>query len=86
MPAANPQPFLQRTAIPPNSTKTVLDAWNGYHSVPLQDLTNTLRDRIKEKKGTRNPAAANNNQESKERKKKTPDQNTIAKTRTTGRN
>ena len=50
------------------------------------NLTNTLLDRIEETKQTRNPAVANNNQESKERQKKTPDQNTIAKTRTTGRN
>ena len=50
------------------------------------DLTNKLLNRIEEKKRTRNPAVANNNQESKERQKKTPDQNTIAKTRTTGRN
>ena len=24
-------------AVPLNSTKTVLDAWNGYHSVPLRE-------------------------------------------------
>ena len=81
-----PKPFLQCMAMPPNSTKAVLDAWNGYHSVPLRELTNTLRDRIEEKKRTRNPAVANNNKESKEWQKKTSDQTTIAKTCTTGRN
>ena len=30
-------PFLQCMAVPPNTTKTVLDAWNGYHSVQLQE-------------------------------------------------
>ena len=30
-------PFHQARSIPPNTKKTVLDAWNGYHSVPLHD-------------------------------------------------
>ena len=30
-------PFLQCMAVPPNSMKTVLDAWNGYHSVQLRE-------------------------------------------------
>ena len=29
-------PFHQARAIPSNTIKTVLDAWNGYHSVPLR--------------------------------------------------
>ena len=29
------QPFQQARAIPPDTWKTVTDAWNGYHSVPL---------------------------------------------------
>ena len=35
-------------AVPPNSTKTVLDAWNGYHSMPLEEnlhLTTFLTQR-----------------------------------------
>ena len=28
-------PFLQARSVPPNTIKTVTDAWNGYHSVPL---------------------------------------------------
>ena len=28
-------PLLQYQSVPPNSSKTVLDAWNGYHSVLL---------------------------------------------------
>ena len=27
-------PFHQARLIPPNTKKTVLDAWNGYHSIP----------------------------------------------------
>ena len=30
-------PFHQATAIPANTVKTVLDAWNGYHSVSLEE-------------------------------------------------
>ena len=30
-------PLLQCQSVPPNSTKTVLDVWNGYHSVPLRE-------------------------------------------------
>ena len=30
-------PFLQCMVVPPNSKKTVLDAWNGYHSVQLRE-------------------------------------------------
>lgn len=30
-----PSPFHQARSIPPGVKKTVLDAWNGYHSVPL---------------------------------------------------
>ena len=30
-------PFHQVTLIPPNSKKSVCDAWNGYHSVPIQE-------------------------------------------------
>ena len=28
-------PFLQARAVPRNMRKTVFDAWNGYHSVPI---------------------------------------------------
>ena len=28
-------PFHQASAVPPNTRRSVLDAWNGYHSVPL---------------------------------------------------
>ena len=41
-------PFLQYMAVPLNSTKTVLDAWNGYHSMPLEEnlhLTTFLTQR-----------------------------------------
>ena len=34
-------PFLQCMAVPPNSTKTILDAWNGYLLVPLWEETDT---------------------------------------------
>ena len=30
-----PYPFNQASVIPANTRKTVLDAWNGYHSLPL---------------------------------------------------
>lgn len=30
-----PSPFHQARSVPGNTYKTVLDAWNGYHSVPL---------------------------------------------------
>ena len=30
-------PFLQARSIPKNTLKTVFDAWNGYHSVPLDE-------------------------------------------------
>ena len=30
-------PFLQCMAMHRNSTKTILDAWNGYHLGPLQE-------------------------------------------------
>ena len=30
-----PSPFNQANVVPPRKTKTVLDAWNGYHSLPL---------------------------------------------------
>ena len=30
-----PSPFNKVNTIPPNTRKTVLDAWNGYHSLPL---------------------------------------------------
>ena len=29
-------PYLQATSIPANTYKTVLDAWHGYHSVPIE--------------------------------------------------
>lgn len=32
-----PSPFNQVSVVPPHTKKTVLDAWNGYHSVPLSD-------------------------------------------------
>ena len=35
-------PFKQVRAIPENTKKTVLDAWNGYHSVPLDPRTGIL--------------------------------------------
>ena len=31
-----PSPFLQARSVPNNTIKTVLDAWNGYHSVPIR--------------------------------------------------
>ena len=30
-----PSPFNQASVVPPHTKKTVLDAWNGYHSLPL---------------------------------------------------
>ncbi|XP_072168844.1 uncharacterized protein [Diadema setosum] len=30
-----PSPFIQARSVPHGKKKTVLDAWNGYHSVPL---------------------------------------------------
>ena len=30
-------PFHQARSVPPGTIKTVFDAWNGYHSVPLRD-------------------------------------------------
>ena len=30
-----PSPWNQVSSIPSNKRKTVLDAWNGYHSIPL---------------------------------------------------
>ena len=30
-------PFHQVRTIPPNTRKTVFDAWNGYHSIPLRE-------------------------------------------------
>lgn len=30
-----PSPFNQASVVPPNTKKTVLDAWNGYHSLAL---------------------------------------------------
>ena len=30
-----PSPFNQASVVPPDTKKTVLDAWNGYHSLPL---------------------------------------------------
>ena len=30
-----PSPFNQVSTVPPHTTKTVLDAWNSYHSLPL---------------------------------------------------
>ena len=30
-------PFHQAKSIPPGTFKTVLDAWNGYHSVPIRE-------------------------------------------------
>ena len=30
-------PFHQATAVPPNTVRTTMDAWNGYHSVPLKE-------------------------------------------------
>ena len=32
-----PSPFNQVSRVPPHKKKTLLDAWNGYHSVPLSD-------------------------------------------------
>ncbi|KAL8583505.1 hypothetical protein ACOMHN_056315 [Nucella lapillus] len=32
-----PSPFHQARAVPHNKKKTVLDAWNGYHSVPIRE-------------------------------------------------
>ena len=32
-----PSPFHQARAVPRNTRKTILDAWNGYHSVPLRE-------------------------------------------------
>ena len=37
-----PSPFNQASAIPRNSKKTVVDAWNGYHSLPLDDESKDL--------------------------------------------
>ena len=32
-----PSPFHQARSVPSNKKKTVLDAWNGYHSVPIRE-------------------------------------------------
>ena len=32
-----PSPFHQASVIPPNTVKTTLDAWNGYHSLSLSE-------------------------------------------------
>ena len=32
-----PSPFHQARAVPRNTRKTILNAWNGYHSVPLRE-------------------------------------------------
>ncbi len=32
-------PFNQASTVPPNTKKTVLDAWNGYHSLPLDPIS-----------------------------------------------
>ena len=32
-----PSPFHQARAVPRNTRKTIFDAWNGYHSVPLRE-------------------------------------------------
>ena len=32
-----PSPFHQARSVPCNKKKTVLDAWNGYHSVPIRE-------------------------------------------------
>lgn len=32
-----PSPFHQASMVPPHTKKTVLDAWNGYHSLPLSE-------------------------------------------------
>ena len=34
---ATESPFQQASAIPKNTYKTVLDCWNGYHSIPLEE-------------------------------------------------
>ncbi|MCP3869657.1 MAG: hypothetical protein GY703_16510 [Gammaproteobacteria bacterium] len=34
-----PSPFKQASTVPPNTKKTVLDAWNGYHALPLSPST-----------------------------------------------
>ena len=33
----NARPYQQARVVPPNTWKTVTDAWNGYHSVPLHE-------------------------------------------------
>ena len=30
-------PFHQARTVPPHTVKTVMDAWNGYHSIPLHE-------------------------------------------------
>jgi hypothetical protein len=32
-----PSPFHQARAVPHNTKKTIFDAWNGYHSVPIRE-------------------------------------------------
>ena len=32
-------PFDQASVIPPHTKKTILDAWNGYHSLPVDNLS-----------------------------------------------
>ena len=34
---ASKSPFNLARSVPSHSTKTVFDAWNGYHSVPIRD-------------------------------------------------
>ena len=37
-----PSPFNQASVIPANTRKTVLDSWNGYHSLPLPPFITEL--------------------------------------------
>ena len=37
-----PSPFHQASSVPPNTKKTVCDAWNGYHSIPIREADRNL--------------------------------------------
>ena len=37
-----PSPFNQASVVPPNKKKTLLDAWNGYHSIPMTKRSSSI--------------------------------------------
>lgn len=47
-PHHTPAPYNQASVVPPHTKKTVLDAWNGYHGLPLSAMTRELTTFITE--------------------------------------